>query len=44
MWGFSGREAYDRRVYFWNLMAGVLWMVSLSFVSTFNVVGAMAGS
>ncbi|KDR74952.1 hypothetical protein GALMADRAFT_249900 [Galerina marginata CBS 339.88] len=25
MWGFEGREAYDRRVYFWNLMAGVLW-------------------
>uniref|UniRef100_A0A8H8CI67 Xylanolytic transcriptional activator regulatory domain-containing protein n=1 Tax=Psilocybe cubensis TaxID=181762 RepID=A0A8H8CI67_PSICU len=25
LWGFEGREAYDRRVYFWNLMAGVLW-------------------
>ncbi|KAG6906781.1 hypothetical protein DXG01_012146 [Tephrocybe rancida] len=25
LWGFSGKEAYDRRVYFWNLMAGVLW-------------------
>ncbi|KAF9476036.1 hypothetical protein BDN70DRAFT_812955 [Pholiota conissans] len=25
MWGFEGREAYDRRVYFWNLMAAVLW-------------------
>ncbi|TFK31500.1 hypothetical protein BDQ12DRAFT_618804 [Crucibulum laeve] len=24
-WGFDGREGYDRRVYFWNLMAGVLW-------------------
>ncbi|KAJ3503887.1 hypothetical protein NLJ89_g8234 [Agrocybe chaxingu] len=25
MWGFEGREAYDRRVYFWNLMSAVLW-------------------
>lgn len=25
LWGFVGKEAYDRRVYFWNLMAGVLW-------------------
>ncbi|KAG6864818.1 hypothetical protein C0991_006939 [Blastosporella zonata] len=25
LWGFTGKEAYDRRVYFWNLMAGVLW-------------------
>ncbi|KNZ81115.1 hypothetical protein J132_03107 [Termitomyces sp. J132] len=25
LWGFSDKEAYDRRVYFWNLMAGVLW-------------------
>ncbi|KAF8884213.1 hypothetical protein CPB84DRAFT_172899 [Gymnopilus junonius] len=25
MWKFEGREAYDRRVYFWNLMSGVLW-------------------
>ncbi|TFK75639.1 hypothetical protein BDN72DRAFT_757359 [Pluteus cervinus] len=25
MWGIEGREAYDRRVYFWNLMAGVTW-------------------
>ncbi|KAF8653676.1 hypothetical protein AX16_003827 [Volvariella volvacea WC 439] len=25
LWGFKGREAYERRVYFWNLMAGVLW-------------------
>ncbi|PPQ92520.1 hypothetical protein CVT25_010353 [Psilocybe cyanescens] len=25
LWGFEGREAYDRRVYFWNLMAAVLW-------------------
>ncbi|KAF8237437.1 hypothetical protein L208DRAFT_1247461 [Tricholoma matsutake] len=24
-WGFQGKEAYERRVYFWNLMAGVLW-------------------
>ena len=29
MWKFEGREAYDRRVYFWNLMAGVLWQVGL---------------
>lgn len=27
MWGFEGREAYDRRVYFWTLMSGVLWQV-----------------
>jgi len=27
VWGFEGREAYDRRVYFWNLMSGVLWQV-----------------
>lgn len=26
-WGFQGKEAYERRVYFWNLMAGVLWQV-----------------
>ncbi|KAK0484537.1 hypothetical protein IW261DRAFT_1457256 [Armillaria novae-zelandiae] len=25
MWGFEGKEAYDRRVYFWNLVAGSLW-------------------
>ncbi|KAF8077997.1 hypothetical protein FPV67DRAFT_1557423 [Lyophyllum atratum] len=25
LWGFGGKEAYERRVYFWNLMAGVLW-------------------
>lgn len=24
-WGFEGKEAYDRRVYFWNLMSPVLW-------------------
>ncbi|KAF7440022.1 hypothetical protein PC9H_000363 [Pleurotus ostreatus] len=24
-WGFQGREAYDRRVYFWNLLAAILW-------------------
>ncbi|EIW79928.1 hypothetical protein CONPUDRAFT_106629 [Coniophora puteana RWD-64-598 SS2] len=24
-WGFTGREAYDRRAYFWNLFAGTLW-------------------
>jgi len=28
MWGFEGRDAYDRRVYFWNLLAAVLWQVS----------------
>lgn len=27
-WGFQGREAYDRRVYFWNLLAAILWQVS----------------
>ncbi|KAJ6613565.1 hypothetical protein B0H10DRAFT_2436370 [Mycena sp. CBHHK59/15] len=25
MWRFEGREAYDRRVYFWNLLVAVLW-------------------
>ncbi|KAF7329791.1 Fungal-trans domain-containing protein [Mycena kentingensis (nom. inval.)] len=25
MWGFSGREAYERRTYFWNLLVAVLW-------------------
>ncbi|KAF5384413.1 hypothetical protein D9615_003300 [Tricholomella constricta] len=25
LWGINGKEAYERRVYFWNLMAGVLW-------------------
>lgn len=25
LWGITGKEAYDRRVYFWNLMGGVLW-------------------
>ncbi|KAH7869540.1 uncharacterized protein C8R40DRAFT_739420 [Lentinula edodes] len=24
-WKFQGREAYDRRVYWWNLLAGILW-------------------
>ncbi|KAJ3711658.1 hypothetical protein DFJ43DRAFT_1107326 [Lentinula guzmanii] len=24
-WKFKGREAYDRRVYWWNLLAGILW-------------------
>ncbi|KAF9078563.1 hypothetical protein BDP27DRAFT_1440995 [Rhodocollybia butyracea] len=24
-WKFEAREVYDRRVYFWNLMAGILW-------------------
>jgi hypothetical protein len=27
LWGFEGKEAYERRVYFWNLMSGVLWQV-----------------
>ncbi|KIJ99350.1 hypothetical protein K443DRAFT_8425 [Laccaria amethystina LaAM-08-1] len=27
LWGFKGREAYDRRVYFRNLMSPVLWPV-----------------
>jgi hypothetical protein len=26
-WGFRGKEAYERRVYFWNLMSPVLWQV-----------------
>lgn len=30
MWGIGTREAYERRVYFWNLMAAVLWQVSRS--------------
>ncbi|KAF9467158.1 hypothetical protein BDZ94DRAFT_1305645 [Collybia nuda] len=25
LWGFEGKEAYERRVYFWNLMSAVLW-------------------
>ncbi|KAF7369258.1 putative transcriptional regulatory protein C1F7.11c [Mycena venus] len=25
IWSFEGREAYERRVYFWNLLAAVLW-------------------
>ncbi|KIK68330.1 hypothetical protein GYMLUDRAFT_214882 [Collybiopsis luxurians FD-317 M1] len=24
-WKFYGREAYDRRVYFWNLLTAILW-------------------
>ncbi|KIK92895.1 hypothetical protein PAXRUDRAFT_829537 [Paxillus rubicundulus Ve08.2h10] len=24
-WGFTGREAYERRTYLWNLLAGSLW-------------------
>ncbi|KAF7343434.1 putative transcriptional regulatory protein C1F7.11c [Mycena venus] len=27
MWRFEGREAYERRVYFWNLLVAVLWQV-----------------
>ncbi|PPQ66791.1 hypothetical protein CVT24_008700 [Panaeolus cyanescens] len=30
MWSFEEREAYDRRVYFWNLMGGVLWQCLLN--------------
>ncbi|KAJ7075114.1 hypothetical protein B0H15DRAFT_934829 [Mycena belliarum] len=25
MWGFAGREAYERRIYFYNLLVAVLW-------------------
>ncbi|EGO23497.1 hypothetical protein SERLADRAFT_408878 [Serpula lacrymans var. lacrymans S7.9] len=25
LWGFESREAYDRRMSFWNLFAGTLW-------------------
>ncbi|KAJ7507209.1 hypothetical protein B0H11DRAFT_1970739 [Mycena galericulata] len=25
MWRFQGREAYERRVYFWNLLVALLW-------------------
>ncbi|KAJ7253061.1 hypothetical protein B0H12DRAFT_1017793 [Mycena haematopus] len=25
MWRFKGQEAYERRVYFWNLLVAVLW-------------------
>ncbi|KAF5352033.1 hypothetical protein D9758_009454 [Tetrapyrgos nigripes] len=25
MWKFEGREVYDRRVYFWNLLSATLW-------------------
>ncbi|KAJ7865263.1 hypothetical protein B0H13DRAFT_1637161 [Mycena leptocephala] len=25
MWRFEGQEAYERRVYFWNLLVAVLW-------------------
>ncbi|KAK7461100.1 hypothetical protein VKT23_009029 [Stygiomarasmius scandens] len=25
MWKFDGREVYDRRVYFWNLLSATLW-------------------
>ncbi|KAL0946088.1 hypothetical protein HGRIS_012356 [Hohenbuehelia grisea] len=25
LWGFEGKEAYDRRVYFWNLLSSSLW-------------------
>lgn len=28
LWGFEGKEAYERRSYFWNLLAGSLWQVS----------------
>jgi len=29
MWKFDGREVYDRRVYFWNLLSATLWQVCL---------------
>ncbi|KAK7042430.1 putative transcriptional regulatory protein C1F7.11c [Favolaschia claudopus] len=25
MWRFEGQEAYERRIYFWNLLVAVLW-------------------
>ncbi|CAK5263737.1 unnamed protein product [Mycena citricolor] len=28
MWGFRGQQAYDRRIYFWNLCVAMLWQVS----------------
>ncbi|KAJ8486803.1 hypothetical protein ONZ45_g14557 [Pleurotus djamor] len=29
-WGFVGKEAYERRVYFWNLLAAILWQSLVS--------------
>ncbi|KZP29231.1 hypothetical protein FIBSPDRAFT_727667 [Athelia psychrophila] len=25
LWGFAGKEAYERRTYFWSLLQGTLW-------------------
>ncbi|EEB93484.1 hypothetical protein MPER_07849, partial [Moniliophthora perniciosa FA553] len=30
MWKFEGRELYERRVYFWNLLSATLWQVRIS--------------
>ncbi|KAJ6591053.1 hypothetical protein DFH09DRAFT_907769 [Mycena vulgaris] len=30
MWRFEGREAYERRVYFWNLLVAVLWQSAVT--------------
>ena len=27
MWQFTGQEAYERRAYFWNLLAAIMWQV-----------------
>ncbi len=27
-WGLKGKDAYDRRCYFWNLLQGDMWQVS----------------
>lgn len=35
MWRFEGREAYERRIYFWNLLLAVLWQVSYPPPSSF---------
>jgi hypothetical protein len=33
LWKIEGKEAYDRRAYFWNLLQPTLWQVSnFSFV------------
>ena len=28
-WGLQGKEAYDRRVYFWSLVNGICWHVNM---------------
>ena len=30
MWQFTGQEAYERRAYFWNLLAAIMWQVRTS--------------